>query len=182
MNYRFVPVVLMFAVVFISCKNDKKEPEPEVVTVETTSEKEPYTSAEGSATFNDDAVGEIFARYIDLKTTLVNTNSEEAAVAAENLMTAFSNKGVSEEAMAAIQEIVDAGGSVEKQRTAFEAVTGFVESMLEGALESGTIYKQYCPMAFNNKGAYWLSNSKEIYNPYFGDVMLRCGRIDAEIK
>ena len=32
-------------------------------------------------------------------------------------------------------------------------------------------------MAFNNTGAYWLSNSKEIYNPYFGDMMLNCGRV-----
>ena len=37
------------------------------------------------------------------------------------------------------------------------------------------VYYQFCPMAFDNKGAYWLSSSEEILNPYFGDAMLHCG-------
>jgi Cu(I)/Ag(I) efflux system membrane fusion protein len=37
------------------------------------------------------------------------------------------------------------------------------------------VYQQYCPMAFNNAGAAWLSNSTEIVNPYFGEKMLHCG-------
>jgi hypothetical protein len=41
--------------------------------------------------------------------------------------------------------------------------------------EGDPIYYQYCPMAFDNKGAYWLSESEEIRNPYFGDKMLTCG-------
>lgn len=39
------------------------------------------------------------------------------------------------------------------------------------------IFKDYCPMAFNNKGAYWLSETKEITNPYFGASMLACGEV-----
>lgn len=38
-------------------------------------------------------------------------------------------------------------------------------------------YYDYCPMADNNKGAYWLSNEKEIKNPYFGESMLTCGSV-----
>lgn len=34
---------------------------------------------------------------------------------------------------------------------------------------------QYCPMAFGNKGAYWFSETEEKRNPYFGDMMLKCG-------
>ena len=37
------------------------------------------------------------------------------------------------------------------------------------------IYYQYCPMAIDNKGAYWLSDKEEILNPYFGASMLHCG-------
>lgn len=37
--------------------------------------------------------------------------------------------------------------------------------------------KRYCPMAFDNKGAYWLTEGHEIRNPYFGDTMLKCGEI-----
>ena len=43
------------------------------------------------------------------------------------------------------------------------------------------LYKQHCPMAFDNKGAGWLSESKEIRNPYFGDKMLKCGSVKDSI-
>ncbi|GAA4429460.1 DUF3347 domain-containing protein [Pontibacter saemangeumensis] len=38
-----------------------------------------------------------------------------------------------------------------------------------------TLYVQYCPMANGNKGAYWLSEAKEIRNPYMGQQMPACG-------
>lgn len=37
------------------------------------------------------------------------------------------------------------------------------------------LYYQHCPMANDNQGGYWLSASKEIRNPYFGEEMLECG-------
>ena len=45
-----------------------------------------------------------------------------------------------------------------------------------------TLYVQYCPMANDDKGAPWLSLEEEIINPYFGDVMLNCGFIQAELN
>ncbi|MFW5959926.1 MAG: efflux RND transporter periplasmic adaptor subunit, partial [Chitinivibrionales bacterium] len=40
----------------------------------------------------------------------------------------------------------------------------------------------FCPMAFNNQGAYWLQEDREIKNPYFGESMLGCGEIKEEYK
>jgi hypothetical protein len=48
-------------------------------------------------------------------------------------------------------------------------------------LGTGVIYKQFCPMAFDNKGAYWLSSNEEIMNPYFGDKMLHCGKVEETV-
>ncbi|PCJ64342.1 MAG: efflux transporter periplasmic adaptor subunit [Bacteroidetes bacterium] len=42
------------------------------------------------------------------------------------------------------------------------------------------IYVQYCPMADRNNGARWLSKSKNIMNPYFGEAMLKCGEVKEE--
>ena len=42
-------------------------------------------------------------------------------------------------------------------------------------------FRQFCPMAMNNKGAFWLSDSEEILNPYFGDAMLTCGNVEEEL-
>ncbi|MDP3471078.1 MAG: efflux RND transporter periplasmic adaptor subunit, partial [Algoriphagus sp.] len=44
-------------------------------------------------------------------------------------------------------------------------------------LNKAVVYKDYCPMAFGDQGAYWLSEQKEITNPYFGASMLACGEI-----
>ena len=45
-----------------------------------------------------------------------------------------------------------------------------------------TLYIQYCPMANDNGGAYWLSKSKKIRNPYFGKSMLNCGETRDSVK
>ena len=42
-------------------------------------------------------------------------------------------------------------------------------------LKGKTIYYQFCPMANDVKGAYWLSESITIRNPYFGEKMIDCG-------
>jgi membrane fusion protein, copper/silver efflux system len=52
-----------------------------------------------------------------------------------------------------------------------------IETMEVFGTNLDTIYVDYCPMALNDKGAYWLSEFKEIKNPYFGDTMLKCGEV-----
>ena len=44
------------------------------------------------------------------------------------------------------------------------------------------VYSQFCPMADNDKGAFWLSLNEEIRNPYYGDAMLKCGSIKQTIE
>ncbi len=38
----------------------------------------------------------------------------------------------------------------------------------------GTVYQLHCPMVFGGKGAMWLQDDKQVINPYFGQVMLKC--------
>ena len=179
--YQFLCLICISTVLF-SCKNDAKTAEPEVVTIETTQENKLYTSSKTEAEFNDPKVAAVYNGYIELKTALVNTNSELATLACDKLMVAYVNSGIANEETAKAIESIKNGKDVEAQRKSFVTVTNSVEKMLEGALKSGTVYKQYCPMAFGNTGAYWFSNTKEIQNPYFGDKMLKCGRVAAEVK
>ena len=46
----------------------------------------------------------------------------------------------------------------------------------------GTLFKAWCPMAFDNRGASWIQRGEEINNPYFGETMLRCGEIKEVLK
>jgi len=180
MKIKILSSILLISTL-ISCKNDKKQIQPEVVIIETVKEQKEYTSAKMEAQFNNPEFAIVFEQYIQLKTALVNTNSEKTAAIAKTLQTSVTALEASEELTNALQRIAQTT-NIEGQRVAFVVLTAEVESMLEGALEGGTIYKQYCPMAFGNTGAHWLSNTKEIQNPYFGDKMLKCGRVDAQIK
>ncbi|MCC5935640.1 MAG: efflux RND transporter periplasmic adaptor subunit [Lunatimonas sp.] len=67
---------------------------------------------------------------------------------------------------------------VEEQRKHFETLSdNLIEAVEYFGVTENTIYRQYCPMAFRDQGAYWLSAEKEIRNPYYGDRMLVCGEV-----
>ncbi|WP_163707547.1 efflux RND transporter periplasmic adaptor subunit [Mangrovibacterium lignilyticum] len=62
------------------------------------------------------------------------------------------------------------------QRKEFAAFNmAFHKSIKQYGMNGATAYYQYCPMANSDQGAYWLSETKEIRNPYFGEDMLGCG-------
>lgn len=44
-----------------------------------------------------------------------------------------------------------------------------------GAAGEQPVYVAFCPMAFEDRGASWLQAGTEIRNPYFGEMMLKCG-------
>jgi Cu(I)/Ag(I) efflux system membrane fusion protein len=71
---------------------------------------------------------------------------------------------------------ISSSTTIEAQRKAYADFTGdFYTTIKIFGLIDKTVYYQYCPMAFDGKGAYWLSTTREIRNPYFGDAMLTCG-------
>ena len=45
-----------------------------------------------------------------------------------------------------------------------------------------TLYQDFCPKYNDNKGATWLSETKEIKNPYMGKKQPTCGTMKEEIK
>jgi Cu(I)/Ag(I) efflux system membrane fusion protein len=50
-----------------------------------------------------------------------------------------------------------------------------------GAFGVDAAFVMHCPMAFDNKGAYWLQDSQDLRNPYFGAAMLKCGTVEEVI-
>ncbi|ADB42827.1 MULTISPECIES: efflux RND transporter periplasmic adaptor subunit [Spirosoma] len=72
---------------------------------------------------------------------------------------------------------------LEKQRTAYaQFEDGLYRSVKAFGVTDKPVYRQFCPMALNNKGSYWLSDKKPIRNPYFGNQMLTCGETKEEIN
>ncbi len=164
----------------IACGNNKKQPE-----VHTVSHAEAAAPANGDldavsqkteVRFKEAQSGVIYTSYLAIKAALVNTDAVTAQTKAAAMVTMLKTVKANEKALVAATAIAS-NTDVHKQRESFEVLTMATESLLKDAITSGEVYKQYCPMAFDGRGAYWLSDSKEIRNPYFGDKMLKCGLV-----
>lgn len=131
------------------------------------------------AEFKDGMVDKVFQNYLEIRTSLVHSDLKNAQRASKNMRESFSNEHQ------AIKEIISRmaeADDIEEFRTHFSTLTEEIEPLLSKSIKSGKVYKQYCPMAFDNKGGYWFSDSKEILNPYFGEDMLHCGSVSKTIK
>ncbi len=135
----------------------------------------------GEVEFSNEAVGSAYQHYMHVKTALVNTNAEEAQSGGKMLVEALGKVENSTKATEAAEKIANST-EINEQRTAFLDLSAGMEEVLSGAIASGELYKQYCPMAFDGKGGSWLSASKEIRNPYYGDKMLKCGSVRDTIE
>jgi len=72
---------------------------------------------------------------------------------------------------------------IEIQREAFSTLSdNLYKSIKAYGLGGANAYYDFCPMAFDNQGAFWLSNEDQIRNPYFGDKMLTCGEVKEKLR
>jgi len=78
------------------------------------------------------------------------------------------------------------GENIEVQRKAFGLLGKNLSDVIDmlGIKTPGnkTVYLEFCPMADDNKGSFWLSYDKEISNPFFGQTMPTCGEVKKEYK
>jgi Cu(I)/Ag(I) efflux system membrane fusion protein len=78
---------------------------------------------------------------------------------------------------------IQAAADIEAQRKAFSNLSdNLYKSVKAFGLGGKEAFYEFCPMAFNNEGAYWLSDQEQIKNPYFGDKMLTCGSVKEKLK
>lgn len=142
-------------------------------------------------------LGKVIDNYLLLKDALVKSDENQAESAAQETLESLDGvdmallKGDAHNQWMNLLKptkdnlngIIQMKG-LEMKRSHFSIVsnklTEAVESFGFHSNNSESIYLEFCPMAFDNKGAYWLSDSKEIRNPYFGDAMLKCGEVKKE--
>jgi len=139
-------------------------------------------------------VTDLITKYYSLKDALVATRDSAATNAATQLVVMAgvlhryleSDTAHGKALMPYVDTIVTQGRAIpalhdatcEKQRIAFGHISSAIYGLAKASgLKNAGAYREYCPMAFNDKGAYWLSNDAEIKNPYFGKKMLECGEV-----
>ncbi len=87
-------------------------------------------------------------------------------------------------ALKAGADLIRNAKNLESIREGFSVFSDSLKTAVEkGQLIPGeTLFVVHCPMAFNDKGADWISDQKKVINPYFGDEMLHCGSVKGNLK
>jgi hypothetical protein len=82
---------------------------------------------------------------------------------------------------AKLKEIQHVKG-LENKRSYFSHISEIVYCTIKSfGLKQGNLFAIFCPMAFDGKGAYWISKSKTIQNPYLGSKMPACWEVKEEL-
>ena len=138
----------------------------------------------------------VFNEYINLKDALVKDDSKSVVAESKKLLDKISKVEMkllkSDEThkhwMSLEKEIKMATVSIsetsdlKEQRNHFKNLSIYLTNAIEVFGINEKVYSQFCPMANNNKGAYWLSKEEKVINPYFGNAMLTCGEIKQVIE
>lgn len=132
---------------------------------------------------NQEPAQKILSAYLNVKDALVETDGEAASESAGTLVAALNKmEGELIDKIRFDAEHIAETKEASHQRDHFNTLSDNIYQWVKAnGTNEATLYRQYCPMAFNNQGAFWLSSSKEILNPYFGDRMLRCGSVKETI-
>jgi len=157
--------------------------------------QQPLSQGANTGAFNE-SFERLLTAYYSVKDALVASDTVKANKAAAELQIAADSLKVDEiqgDSTGTIKETAlsytgtilgSAKGfvgetTIDEKRKEFEMLTEAMWNLSRVVKYGGRkIYYQYCPMAFNDKGAYWMSNEREIRNPYFGDQMLECGKVE----
>lgn len=185
-----LPIVIFIglAAIATSCKEATKEVKSDVVVENNMSSGEnkerKYFLTTNAVAFEDKKITpKIFDAYQNITEDLVNADFESAKKHTADLLLAVEDGDKSK--WNRVQQIANTLSNVEDldmYRVGYLDLNRELEGILKEEISSGEIYMQYCPMAFNNKGAYWFASDKEIMNPYFGDQMLHCGGVKETFK
>ncbi len=171
---KYLAVAATVTMTLAACGEQKNKQETEVSTPQELEQAEGQMLAIADASFSDGMTGKVFDNYQQVRMALVNSDADGVQKAAGNLAESFSEEmDILKLTALALAEASD----IEKQRDLFSQFTEEVAPMFKDSISEGAIYKQFCPMAFEGKGGYWISDVDEIRNPYYGEKMLKCGTV-----
>lgn len=157
--------------------------------------QQPLSISENTDVFKQ-SFTQLLNAYNNLKDALVLSDTGKASAAALALRTAADSlkvneikgdsTGVIKETAAAFTSTITGSAQalvtekdIKGKRKEFEMIADAMWSLTRTVrYTSQKVYWQFCPMAFDNKGAYWMSYEREIKNPYFGSEMLKCGSVE----
>ena len=155
------------------------------------------TAKEGGTSSNvDGAMHEMVSQYLQMKNALANDNGKDAATAGNAFVASMGKMDktsltlekkktwddISDDAKEMAEHIGQNADKIAHQREHFDMLSKDMYDMVKAFGAGQPLYNDYCPMYNNKKGATWLSETKDIKNPYLGKKMPTCGSVKEEMK
>jgi hypothetical protein len=188
-------IMCIAAISFTACNNDNNSAkQSDAKTMDsTTTQTQTATNPETKPTASANA---ILPAYLQIKNGLANDNGKEAAAGGTAFMEAIGKmdkssmtdaqkkvyEDMADDAKEMAEHISTNAGKIEHQREHFDMLSNDVYDLVKAFGAGQPLYKDFCPMYNNKKGAIWLSEMKEIKNPYLGKKMRDCGSVKEELK
>ena len=137
----------------------------------------------------------VFDNYFVVKDAMISSDGNTTSIASKELLTAINNVKMDKLDMDVHMvwmkvvnqikkdtELISKSKDINKQRNHFTTLSKDIYSLLKVAKYEVPVYFQHCPMYNDGKGANWLSKENAIKNPYYGSMMLTCGKTVETIK
>ena len=137
----------------------------------------------------------VFDNYFLVKDALITSNGISTASASKELVTAINNVKMDKLDMDIHMVWMKVVNTIQKdaeniantkdvkiQRDHFTSLSKEIYTVIKISKYENPVYYQFCPMFNDGKGANWLSKENAVKNPYYGSMMLNCGKTVETIK
>jgi hypothetical protein len=185
--------IAVAAISFAACNSANNKRNDNKVSTDTTKTQQQTNNTQTKGMVS---IKEIINGYLQLKNALVNDNGNDAANGGKAILDAeakFDKSSLSAQQKKVYDDVADDikdnaehirenSGKIAHQRQHFDMLSQDMYDLVKAFSSGQTLYKDYCPMYNNRKGASWISETKEIKNPYLGKKMPTCGEVKEEIK
>jgi len=206
MNKLFISVFAIGIIIISACNNGDNKSETKQIgslkkdTVQITKDiKEIKTIPLLYANIDEKAaasIKEIIGHYLHIKNALTNDNGRDASEGAKameeairkvdkSLFTTEQKKvydDIEDDLKEHAEHIGKNGDNIKHEREHFSMMSEDIYDLVKAFGGGMSLYHDFCPMYNDNKGAFWLSEIKEIRNPYFGEKMMTCGRVEGVFR
>ncbi|AIL45299.1 hypothetical protein BEI02_16235 [Elizabethkingia sp. HvH-WGS333] len=195
MKHLILGIAATSVLALTACNNNSEKKSEKAEQVPASKIDSTVTNANAAETKQADFT-ELYSHYQHMATALSNDDDKETGAAAKGMLESLAKietggmkqeeKKSYDDIAADVKEnaehIADNIGNIAHQREHFAILSKDFYDITKTFGTQKPLYKVKCPMYNNNKGAIWLSSTKEVKNPYLGKAMSTCGEVQEELK
>jgi len=191
-------IILMAAAstIFFAACNGSNQSKTDNDTTQSTQVSAGNTPATADNQQSASSIKGIVSSYLEMKNALAGDNDKGTATAGDAMVTAFQQfdkssltaeqkknyEDIESDAKEHAEHIGKNAGNIKHQREHFDMLSKDMYELVKTFGAGQHLYYDHCPMYNNGKGADWISETKEIANPYLGKEMPTCGTVKEELK